>query len=57
VNLAASAWEFRYRFWIFGACFWLSFFAYRIDGKNLGQSIAQLVCGFAGRVATFVDAR
>ncbi len=57
MKLAASAWEFRYRFWIFGAWFWLSFFAYRIDEKNFGQSIAQFLCGLTGRLATLRDVR
>jgi protein-S-isoprenylcysteine O-methyltransferase Ste14 len=57
VNLAASAWEFRYRFWIFGAWFWLSFLVYRTDPKNFGQSIAMAWCGLAGREATVRDVR
>ncbi len=57
MNLAASAWEFRYRFWILGAWFWLSFFAYRIDENNFGESIAQFLCGLAGRIATLGDVR
>ena len=58
MNAAASAWEFRYRFWIFGAWFWISLgWAYRIDHRNLGQSIAEFLCGLAHREATMGDLR
>jgi protein-S-isoprenylcysteine O-methyltransferase Ste14 len=57
VNLAASAWEFRHRFWIFGAWFWISFSSYRIDHKNFGQSIAQFLCTLAHREPTSTDLR
>jgi protein-S-isoprenylcysteine O-methyltransferase Ste14 len=57
MNAAASAWEFRHRFWIFGAWFWLSFFAYNVDHKNLGQSIAEFLSGLAHREATIGDLR
>jgi hypothetical protein len=55
LNAAASAWEFRYRFWIFGAWFWISFGAYQIDHKNFGQAIAETLCGFAHREVTRFD--
>jgi protein-S-isoprenylcysteine O-methyltransferase Ste14 len=57
VSLAASAWEFRNRFWIFGACFWISFSAYQIDHKNFGQSLTEFLWGLAHREATFGDLR
>jgi len=47
-KLAASAWEFRYRFWIFGGWFSLSFFAgYQIDRRNFAFSMAATLCGLA----------
>jgi protein-S-isoprenylcysteine O-methyltransferase Ste14 len=52
MNLAASAWEFRYRFWIFGAWFWISFSAFRLDHKNFGDSILEVVCGVVHREPT-----
>jgi protein-S-isoprenylcysteine O-methyltransferase Ste14 len=55
LNAAASAWEFRYRFWIFGAWFWISFGAYQIDQKNFAQAIAETLCGFAHREVTRFD--
>jgi hypothetical protein len=57
VNAAASAWEFRYRFWIFGAWFWISMSAYRIDPRNLGLAIAESLWGFAHREASIGDVR
>jgi len=57
MNFAASAWEFRHRFWIFGAWFWIAFSAYRIDPRNFGQSIAEALCGLAHRDATLSAVR
>ena len=57
VNAAASAWEFRHRFWIFGAWFWISFAVYRIDPKNLGQAIVGRLCGLVHREASTGDLR
>lgn len=57
MNAAASAWEFRHRFWIFGAWFWISFSVYQIDHKNLGQSIVESLSGVAHREATVGDLR
>lgn len=57
MNLAASAWEFRYRFWIFGAWFWISFSAYRFDHMVFGQSVAEVLCGFVHRSVTPADLR
>jgi protein-S-isoprenylcysteine O-methyltransferase Ste14 len=57
LNVAASAWEFRHRFWIFGAWFWISFSVYQIDPRNFGQSIAETLCGLSHRGATLGDYR
>jgi protein-S-isoprenylcysteine O-methyltransferase Ste14 len=40
VNLAASAWEFRYRFWIFGAIFWISFYISHFSRTIFAQDCA-----------------
>ncbi|MBL9004189.1 MAG: isoprenylcysteine carboxylmethyltransferase family protein [Myxococcales bacterium] len=39
--MRASDWEFRYRFWIFGALFWLAFAAYFIDGVPSGVRLSR----------------
>jgi protein-S-isoprenylcysteine O-methyltransferase Ste14 len=57
VSLAASAWEFRYRFWIFGALFWFSFWLYHLDPKNFGQSIVEAFCGLAHTEPSVRDLR
>jgi len=45
----ASDFEFRYRFWIFGAIFWLAFLCYKLDPKNAGESLVHaLAPGIAG---------
>jgi protein-S-isoprenylcysteine O-methyltransferase Ste14 len=33
----AGAFEFRYRFWIFGALFWIAFSCYAVDHQNVTQ--------------------
>jgi protein-S-isoprenylcysteine O-methyltransferase Ste14 len=57
VNAAASAWEFRYRFWIFAAWFWIAFSASRLDPRNFGLAITQFLCGLFHREATIGDVR
>lgn len=52
MNLAASSWEFRHRFWIFGAWFWISFSTYRFDHIAFGQSIASVLCDLMHRPLT-----
>lgn len=37
--MRASRFEFAYRFWIFGAIFFVGFFLYRVDPVNAGQAI------------------
>ena len=41
--MRASDWEFRYRFWIFGALFWLAFAAYFVDGVPSGVRLARWI--------------
>ncbi len=55
MNLAASAWEFRQRFWIFGACYWIAFSLYRIDHKNLGLAVAEFLYRGAHHDVTYTD--
>jgi protein-S-isoprenylcysteine O-methyltransferase Ste14 len=64
VNAAASAWEFRHRFWIQGAWFWgillgsrIGFLTHRINSKSLGQAIAESLCGLVHREASVGDVR
>src|SRR6266568_1411439 len=57
MNLAASAWEFRHRFWIYGAWFWISFSLYRVDHHMFGQSLAGFFASLAHREATLGDIR
>jgi len=37
--MPASDFEFKYRFWIFGALFWISFATYSVDHLNIVQSV------------------
>lgn len=37
--LAATHFEFKYRFWIFGAIFWFAFATYSFDHVNAGQAM------------------
>ncbi|HVJ04782.1 MAG TPA: methyltransferase [Candidatus Saccharimonadales bacterium] len=52
MNLAASAWEFRHRFWIFVAWYWISFSLYRVDHRMFGQSLAEFFARLAHREVT-----
>ena len=56
MNAAASAWEFRHRFWIFGACFFISFSAYNVDHTNFGVTILEAL-SLTHRPATDGDLR
>jgi protein-S-isoprenylcysteine O-methyltransferase Ste14 len=38
---AASDFEFRYRFWIFGAIFWIAFAAYSVDNVNVVPALVE----------------
>jgi protein-S-isoprenylcysteine O-methyltransferase Ste14 len=57
VQLAASAWEFRHRFWIFGACYWIAFSLYHIDHKNFGLAIAEFLYRDSQHSVTISDLR
>lgn len=57
MNLAASAWEFRHRFWIYGACYWVAFLQYRIDHRNLGLAITELLYRGSHHDVTVSDVR
>jgi protein-S-isoprenylcysteine O-methyltransferase Ste14 len=58
MKLAASAWEFRYRFWLFGAWFLVCFNGgYGMDRRNLAVAVAKTLCGLAGRPARDADIR
>lgn len=57
MQLAASAWEFRHRFWIFGACYWIAFSLYHIDHKNFGLAIAEFLYRDSQHSVTISDLR
>ena len=40
---AASNFEFKYRFWIFGALFWLSFASYAVDPRTSGVAFVEWI--------------
>src|ERR1700722_19998490 len=43
---AASNFEFKSRFWIFGALFWIAFATYSIDQQNAGAAIVERIGGW-----------
>lgn len=45
VPVGASDFEFKHRFWIFGAIFWLAFASYSIDHQNAGAALADWIAG------------
>ena len=48
---AATDFEFKYRFWIFGALFWIAFSTYFIDHKNVVQALLEWNAGRHGASA------
>jgi len=54
---AASNFEFKYRFWIFGALFWLAFATYSIDHQTSGLALAQWLGRWRGVAPTHGDVR
>lgn len=60
----ASNFEFRFRFWIFGALFWIAFSSYSIDHQNAGAALVDWIAHLRGvhasdaayRIAFFVAA-
>jgi protein-S-isoprenylcysteine O-methyltransferase Ste14 len=49
---AASDFEFKYRFWIFGALFWIAFASYSIDPLTSGAVAAEWFSRLRGVAAT-----
>lgn len=45
---AASNFEFKFRFWIFGALFWIAFATYSIDQQNAGAAIVDAIAHWRG---------
>jgi protein-S-isoprenylcysteine O-methyltransferase Ste14 len=54
---AASNFEFKYRFWIFGALFWFAFATYSIDHQTSGVALAEWLGRLRGVAPTDVDFR
>jgi protein-S-isoprenylcysteine O-methyltransferase Ste14 len=55
--LMASNLEFRYRFWIIAAIFWVGFSLYAIDHKNSGHALAQSLGHLHGATNSSLDNR
>lgn len=55
--MAANNFEFRYRFWIFGALFCFAFASYSIDHQNTGAAITEWIARLRGTTATANDYR
>ena len=53
----ASNLEFRYRFWIIAAFFWVGFSLYAIDHKNSGHALAQSLGHLHGATNSSLDHR
>lgn len=52
VIMAASNFEFRYRFWIFGALFWFAFASYGIDHQNAAAALVNWLARLRGATPT-----
>lgn len=50
--VAASDFEFKYRFWIFGLLFWVAFSTYAIDRQTSGVFFAERIARWSGTTAT-----
>ena len=48
---AASNFEFKFRFWIFGFLFWIAFSTYAVDQQNAGAYIAEQIARWSGATA------
>jgi protein-S-isoprenylcysteine O-methyltransferase Ste14 len=55
--LAASDFEFKNRFWIIGAIFFIAFGAYNLDHQPAGVAVADWIAHLHGAVATDADYR
>jgi len=49
---AASDFEFKFRFWIFGFLFWIAFSTYPVDQENAGAWIADQIARWMGTTAS-----
>ncbi len=50
--MAASNFEFKYRFWIFGALFWIAFAAYNVDHQNAAAALVNWIAHLRGATAS-----
>jgi protein-S-isoprenylcysteine O-methyltransferase Ste14 len=57
MSLAATDFEFKNRFWIIGAIFWIAFWSYGIDHLNAGVALTDWIARLRGAVATDSDYR
>jgi len=48
----ASNFEFKYRFWIIGALFWISFSVYSIDPQDSGAALVDWIARLSGHTAS-----
>jgi protein-S-isoprenylcysteine O-methyltransferase Ste14 len=48
---AASNFEFKFRFWIFGFLFWIAFSTYAFDQQNSGAWIADQIANWSGALS------
>ena len=53
--MAASNFEFKYRFWLFGALFGTAFSSYGIDHEAAGIALAESIARLRGTAATNLD--
>ena len=53
--MASSNFEFKYRFWIFGALFCVAFSSYSIDHQNTGAMLAEWIARLRSTTATTMD--
>ena len=55
--MAASNFEFKYRFWIFGALFWIAFASYAFDQQNAAAALVNGIAHLRGTRATDAQAQ
>jgi protein-S-isoprenylcysteine O-methyltransferase Ste14 len=53
--MTASNFEFKYRFWIFGACFWIAFSSYSLDHQKAGAALVEWIARLRGTTVTRAD--
>lgn len=49
---AATNFEFKFRFWIFGFLFWIAFSTYAVDQQNSGAFLAEQIARWSGTTAS-----